>query len=281
MRANIKKWQDVLMLPHTLFGLPWVIIGALLPFVLRIPATVQGVQWFSIALAFFSARFAGMALNRYIDSTIDQKNPRTRQRALPRGDVTHAEVFAVILVSLALFFFACWHINTYTLYLAPLVCTLLILYSYTKRITSLCHFVLGLIHFFGLVVAFAAVAGVMTMAPIIIATALLAIIASGDIFYALQDVDFDRSYGLYSIPVKLGVAKATLLARQLQVAAILLLLYFGVHTGLSMIYFSGCMIAASMYAVSYFQNRLVFFMNSYVGIVMMLALIGEYVWQRL
>jgi len=280
MDTFIRRWHDTFLLEYALFGLPWIISGALLPYILGIAVDYSHLHWISIILAFLTARSAGMALNRLIDCEIDRKNPRTKMRAFARGDLKKIDLMAVIGASFILFFFCCYFINAYIFFLSPFVALLLVSYSYTKRITSMCHFVLGGIHFLGPIMSFAAVSGAISSVSILLGLALFMIISSGDIFYALQDIDYDREHGLYSIPAKLGYARAISLAHALQVVAVLILCVLGIISSMSFPYFIGCAVVAFMYIIAYLKGWHSFVMNSYVGIVMMLAFWGEYVWRR-
>ena len=276
----MRVWNDIFLFRFSLFGLPWIVIGAILPFIMGISEEIPASRWVYIFLAFFCARSAGMGLNRLIDCDIDYQNPRTKERALARGDIAKAQVWYIVAASYVLFFFCCYNINACTLYLSPLVAVLLLLYSYTKRVTSLCHFVLASIHCLGPITSFAAVTGTVTMAPVLIGLALFAIISSGDIFYALQDIDFDRAYGLYSIPARIGVLRSVRLAHVLQCISVAILVAFGLYIPLGIPYFAGCAVVFLMYVIAIINKKSVFFMNSYIGLVMMLAFIGEYIWQR-
>lgn len=149
-----------------------------------------------------------MGFNRLVDRRIDAANPRTATRALPAGLVSPAAVTLFVLASSALLVLAAWQLNPLTLALSPLALFILFLYSYTKRFTWASHLVLGLSLAGAPLGAWIAVRGDVAPAPFVLAGAVLLWVAGFDVLYALQDVDFDRRSGLFSIPARFGVVPA-------------------------------------------------------------------------
>jgi 4-hydroxybenzoate polyprenyltransferase len=154
------------------------------------------------------ARSAAMGFNRLVDRRIDAANPRTASRALPAGLVSPAAVTLFILASSALLVVAAWQLNPLALKLSPVALAILFLYSYTKRFTWASHLVLGLSLAGAPLGAWIAVRGDVTWTPVILAVSVLLWVAGFDVLYALQDVDFDRRSGLFSIPARFGVVPA-------------------------------------------------------------------------
>jgi 4-hydroxybenzoate polyprenyltransferase len=149
-----------------------------------------------------------MAFNRYLDRAFDAKNPRTAIREIPAGIISSNSALLFTILCCALFVISCYFINTTVLWLAPIAIFVILFYSYTKRFTALCHLVLGLGLSLAPLGAFLAVAPVFDIVPVLFSLAVIFWVSGFDIIYALQDIDFDRSEKLHSIPAALGKSKA-------------------------------------------------------------------------
>ncbi|HYG63777.1 MAG TPA: UbiA-like polyprenyltransferase [Thermoanaerobaculia bacterium] len=195
---------EMIKFEHTLFALPFAFLGMIL-------AAEGGPSWRTvlwIVVAMVGARSAAMGWNRLVDRRIDAANPRTATRALPAGLVSPAAVTLFIVASSALLVVAAWQLNPLALALSPVALAILFLYSYTKRFTWASHLVLGLSLAGAPLGAWIAVRGDVTATPLILAGSVLLWVAGFDVLYALQDVEFDRRTGLYSIPARFGVVGA-------------------------------------------------------------------------
>ncbi len=204
---------EMIKIEHTLFALPFAFLGMLL-------AAGGWPSWRTvcwIVVAMVGARSAAMAFNRLVDRRIDAANPRTAGRALPAGLVTPAAVAAFILASAALLALAAWELNPLAFALTPVALAILFLYSYTKRFTWAAHLVLGLSLAGAPLGAWIAVRGDVQATPLLLAGVVLTWTAGFDILYALQDVDFDRRTGLFSIPARFGVVGALWISGALHV----------------------------------------------------------------
>jgi 4-hydroxybenzoate polyprenyltransferase len=226
MRATVLL--EMIKFSHTVFALPFALVGALLA--ANYPTPGEGWSVFPapatlgwILVAMVGARTAAMGLNRLIDHRIDAANPRTRGRALPAGLVSRAQVLTLIGLALALLFLAAWRLGPLCLALAPLAVALFVLYAYAKRFSSLSHVVLGVCLAFAPLGAWIAVRGTADWAVVPLCLAVVCWLAGFDTLYALQDLEFDRAYGLRSIPARLGVARALRVARAFHAAMVLLL----------------------------------------------------------
>lgn len=201
MIRTLKTVLEMIKFEHTLFALPFAFLGMLL--------AAEGwpswrtVLW--IVVAMVGARSAAMGWNRLVDRRIDAANPRTATRALPAGLLTPGAVAVFVAASAALLVFAAWQLNRLAFYLSPLALAILFFYSYTKRFTWLSHVVLGLSLSGAPLGAWIAVRGDVAPAPFVLAGAVLLWVAGFDILYALQDLEFDRGAGLFSIPARFGV----------------------------------------------------------------------------
>ena len=195
---------EMIKFEHTLFALPFAFLGMVL-------AAGGWPSWrtvFWIVMAMVGARSAAMGFNRLVDRRIDAANPRTATRALPAGLVSPTAVTLFVIASAALLVLAAWQLNPLALALSAVALPILFLYSYTKRFTWASHLILGLSLAGAPLGAWIAVRGDVAPAPFVLAAAVLLWVAGFDVLYALQDVDFDRRSGLFSIPARFGVVPA-------------------------------------------------------------------------
>jgi len=281
----MKILQRQLLLKQTLFGLSWVGVGALLPFAEANAPVFSYQPWLYILLAFLCARFAGMNLNRLIDRHFDAQNARTKDRPLPKGEITPISCFIQAVLFLSGFVFVAWLLNPLCFFLSFFVVVLIVLYSYTKRFTFFCHFVLGAIHFFAPVSAWAAVTGTLSVAPILLGVALFLSIAAGDIIYACQDIEFDRKIGLHSIPAAVGCKRACLISRYLHIASVICLWVLSNIFGSPLLYLATSLIAC-LYASSHVKlgrgdfgfDAMFSFINTLSGVILFVFTLGEMLW---
>ncbi|MCK6684390.1 MAG: putative 4-hydroxybenzoate polyprenyltransferase [Thermoanaerobaculia bacterium] len=193
---------------HTLFALPFALLSAVLAARRIPPAGTLG--WILIAMV--GARSAAMAFNRIADRHVDAKNPRTATRELPSGRLSLGAAWAFCLVSIGVFEVAAWRLNPLAFLLSPVALTVVFGYSLTKRFTWAAHFVLGLALAIAPVGAWIAVAGAFAWLPAVLGLGVLFWVAGFDILYSLQDEEFDRREGLFSVPVWLGARRAMLVS---------------------------------------------------------------------
>ncbi|HEY7530039.1 MAG TPA: 4-hydroxybenzoate octaprenyltransferase [Gemmatimonadota bacterium] len=199
-----RLYSRLVYLPHTLFALPFAVVGLTLASVER---TLTPRVVLLVAVAFTAARFAAMAFNRLADRRLDAENPRTRERELPRGLLGTGEVAATVVVASAVFVAAAALLNPLCLALAPLALAWVLLYSYTKRFTSLSHVVLGVGLAIAPVGASIALLGRLDPRFLWLAAAVTLWVAGFDSIYSLQDLAFDRARGLHSLPRRLGPSR--------------------------------------------------------------------------
>lgn len=233
--SNIRTTLEMIKIEHTLFALPFAFLGALLAARGFTPTglpTLWQALW--ITLAMVGARSAAMAFNRIADRHIDAANPRTAARAIPAGQLSVSFVSAFTIASAALFFLASAMLNRLTLLLSPVALASVLLYSYTKRFTSLSHVVLGWCLCIAPTGAWVAVRGAIdSPVPLLLSLVVLLWTAGFDVLYACQDFEFDRASGLRSVPARVGVARALWVSRLLHAGAFAALvgLYFLTHLG--------------------------------------------------
>jgi 4-hydroxybenzoate polyprenyltransferase len=208
---------------HSVFALPFAVSSALYA---NPDVDLKPIGW--IVLAMVSARSAAMAFNRIADASIDAKNPRTADRHLPKRILRPAEAWMFTIVMIGLFFLAAAMLNETCLYCAPGVLVILLGYSYTKRFTWLCHFVLGLSLGLAPVGAWIGIANSIHVIPILMGAAVQFWVAGFDIIYACLDADFDRREGVKSIPARFGIRAGLVVSALSHIvcAALLIALYF-------------------------------------------------------
>lgn len=197
-----------------------------------------------ITLAMVSARTAAMSLNRLIDLELDAQNPRTANRVLPRGIVSLKTVWLIVAASLILFLLASGELNRLCLTLSPLAVFILWGYSYLKRFTWLCHLGLGVVLACAPVGGFIAVTGHFALAPLVLGTAMIFWLAGFDILYGCQDADFDRDFGLHSIPQRFGITRALWVSAFFHVVTFIFLAWTGILSNLGWPYGIGLSVVA-------------------------------------
>lgn len=191
---------------------------ALLGFSIATKSSNGSLSWWSlllVVLCMVFARSAAMAFNRFLDREFDAKNPRTAVREIPAGQISPKSALAFTAINAALFILTTWFINRSCFYLSGVALLVVLGYSYTKRFTPLCHFVLGLGLALAPVGAYLAVANAFHLIPILFGVVVLLWVSGFDIIYALQDEEFDREHQLSSMPAFLGKAKALSLSNVL------------------------------------------------------------------
>jgi len=215
------KWE------HSIFALPFALCGAMLA-AGGFPS-VHKLLW--IVVAMVAARSAAMAFNRWADAAIDAANPRTSTRALPAGHLSPGFVVTFVVASSLVFVLAASQLNRLALMLSPAALAVLLLYSYTKRVTRWSHIVLGFALGIAPSAAWIAVRGSLDPRILLLTAAVTFWVAGFDVLYACQDYEFDQQAGLHSIPQYLGIRGALWVARGFHVAMVgflvTLLIVFG------------------------------------------------------
>ncbi len=238
-----KVYLELVKFSHTIFALPFAFMGALL----AAGGMPTAGQLFWILMAMVGARTGAMSCNRLLDFSIDALNPRTKNRPLPAGKVSVWQVSLLILISYGLFIFAASQLNHICFILSPCVVIILSLYSLAKRFTSYTHYILGFSLGISPIGAWLAVNGSLSWTPVFLGLAVLCWVSGFDLLYALQDIEFDRENGLFSLPLKLGVPATLKLARQLHLAMLgLLFVIFLSSAHLGWLYLLGLFIAAAL-----------------------------------
>lgn len=282
---KIRVYLEMIKFQHSIFALPFAYLGAFLS-QMRVP-DFNTLLWITIAMV--SARSFAMALNRLIDIEIDRRNPRTAVRALPKRLLSIPNVILFSLVSLGIFLLAVYNLAPICRYLWPFVVFPFVIYPYTKRFTWLSHFILGLCLGLAPIGAWIAVTNTYSLEAFLIGAAVLLWVAGFDILYAIQDIDFDRKHGLFSIPAQFGIRKSLTLTKLLHAVSIGILVFSGIRLHLGVFYFTGIGVAAVLLA---YENSLIkpndvsrlnlafFTMNGIISVVMFCFVALEVMFRR-
>ena len=245
---KLKEYGKLVMFSHTIFSLSF----ALVSMVLAANGLPEIATLIWILVCFMGARTGANAINRVIDAEIDARNPRTAGRQLPKGEMKKTEVIIFTAVCFLVMLFGAYKLNWICLLLSPIALFLMIIYSYCKRFTFLCHLVLGVTCACAPVGAWLAITGELSLIPLFMGAANTLWVAGFDIIYGSQDYDFDRKNGLHSIPAKFGVANALKIARAFHIITLVCLLVVGILVPqFGIIYFLGLIIIAGLFVAEY------------------------------
>jgi len=236
-------FSGLVMLPHTLFALPFALTAIVLA---SYSAPVTWLKVLLIVTAFTGARSAAMAFNRLIDQHVDSRNPRTRGRHLPSGRLSRWQVWAFTIAAVAVFEVSAALLGPLCLWLSPLALAVVFTYSWTKYFTAASHLVLGLALSIAPVGAYIAVTGSISTGVLILAAAVVFWVAGFDIIYSLQDEAFDRENGLFSIPACLGAGRALWLSRGLHLLSFLGFSAVGAFFPVGVLYWAGVALIGAM-----------------------------------
>jgi 4-hydroxybenzoate polyprenyltransferase len=249
------RYVNFVKLPHTLFALPFALLGVLAAS--RVTAvTLRTVVL--VVLAFSAARWAAMGFNRIADRHLDARNPRTLGRELPQGKLSLGQAWASVIIAAALFLIAAGLLNPLCLWLSPLALSWILLYSLAKRFTWWPHLWLGVSLAIAPVGGYLAVTGQWSEPAWLLLAITVGVatwVAGFDIFYALPDLGFDRAEGLRSAVVRLGQARAMVLAKLLHGITIPALALFGYGAGFGLWYYAGLVVATAILAYEHHLVR--------------------------
>lgn len=249
----MKKYFSLVMFSHTIFALPFAILGFMI-------AYRQHQQTFDLALfvkmllCMVFARTAAMAFNRFTDAEFDAKNERTVTREIPSGKVSKMATLLLVAISALLFIATTYSINTLCFYLSPIALLVVLGYSYTKRFTPLAHLFLGCGLALAPIGAYLSLAAEFALMPVLLSFVVLFWVSGFDIIYALQDEAFDREHHLQSIPVWLGARRALTLSKVFHIISAILLVFIGLYGNFSVLFFCGVVLFISLL---YYQHSII------------------------
>lgn len=271
--SKIKNYLSLVKFSHTIFAMPFALIGFSLGIISNnfikswysskgfhtfigysknyfdgYPKNIQEIflRFFLVLICMVSARSAAMAFNRYLDRSFDGKNPRTAIREIPAGIISANSALRFVILSCVIFVVATFFINTICFALSPVALFVILFYSYTKRFTALCHLVLGLGLSLAPIGAYLAVTGRFDLLPILFSLSVIFWVSGFDIIFALQDVEFDQSQQLYSIPAVLGKGKGLRVSEILHVVSAACVIAAGFYGQFHWLYWLGVAVFVAM-----------------------------------
>jgi 4-hydroxybenzoate polyprenyltransferase len=250
--GKIKQYLELIKFSHTIFALPFAVIGFLLA--VKQAHTFSAGVFLCMVLCMVFARSAAMAFNRFIDRKFDALNPRTKNREIPAGVISSAAALTFTIISAIAFVTTTWFINPICFYLSPVALLVVLGYSYTKRFTALCHIVLGIGLSLAPIGAYLAVTGKFNLLPLLFSFTVLTWVSGFDIIYALPDAEFDKTQKLHSIPAQLGLKGALKLSEVLHFITMTLLIAAGLFGHFGILYWIGTGVFVFLLV---YQHRLV------------------------
>ena len=241
MFNKINQYLSLVKFAHTLFALPFAFIGFFLA-VRTENIHINYLLSILILLCMIFARNTAMAFNRFIDRNIDKKNERTAKREIPAKTILPVNALIFVILNATLFIITTFFINQLCFFLSPIALLVIMGYSYTKRFTFLCHLILGIGLSLAPIGAFIAVTGFFKLLPLLFSSMVLFWVSGFDIIYALQDVEFDKSQHLKSIPVKIGIANSLKVSLILHIITAIFVVFAGFYGHFGIYYWIGATI---------------------------------------
>jgi 4-hydroxybenzoate polyprenyltransferase len=252
----IKKYASLVKFSHTIFAMPFALIGFALA-VLWDHKPFDSLKLLFVILCMITARNAAMAFNRYLDAHYDALNARTANREIPAGIITNKNALLFVIINCIIFCASSYMLAPICFYLSPIALFVILFYSYTKRFTAFCHLVLGIGLSLAPIGAYLAVAQEFAAIPVLLGFVVFTWVSGFDIIYALQDQEFDKAQNLNSIPAWLGTERALVFSNTLHLVSSLMILFIGIKyfwTNHDTYFWIG---AALFWAVLIYQHLLV------------------------
>ncbi len=250
---NLVNYSRLIKFEHTLFAMPFALIGFFMA-IRENPSLLSLKLLLLVILCMVFARNAAMGFNRFLDREFDKLNPRTALREIPAGILNPKSVLTFVVLNTLFFMLATWFINPLCFYLSPVALFVILFYSYTKRFTALCHFVLSLGLAIAPVGAYLAVTGKFDLLPVFIGLIVFFWASGFDIIYALQDEGFDKENQLKSIPSYFGKKKALTISRFIHLIAAVFVVIVAAYSNSGWIHWLGSVIFISLL---FYQHTLV------------------------
>lgn len=278
-REKLNHFSELVMFKHSVFSLPFIFIAML----------VAAHGWFGWKLFFLgvlaavTARNFAMGVNRYLDRDIDILNPRTKGRPSVDGRVSNEQMVAFIVINALLFIVVAYFVNTLAFQLSLPILLVLGAYTFFKRFSSMAHLILGVSLGLAPIAGVVAVDGEITLWSVYLAIGVMFWVAGFDLLYSLQDIEFDKTHGLHSIPSKFGANKTMWIARAFHFLAIVFWIAFVVSAGLGFwaqlaILLSAVMLGYEHYIVNKDFTKIdkaFFTVNGYLGFMFLILIIME------
>jgi len=284
MMARLRTYASFVRFSHSVFALPFALVGALL--------ATRVVEWdwwrlVWIVACMVTARSAAMGFNRLVDAEFDARNPRTAMREIPQGRMSRREAIVFVVVSSVAFVASTWPLGMLCVALAPVALVIVFWYSLAKRFTYYTQLFLGLAMAVAPVGGWLAAGGRAGWEPWLLGLAIATWVGGFDVLYACQDVEVDRREGLRSIPVRFGVPRALMISRSMHGVAVVSLAALGAVAALGTIYAAG--VAGVAVLLVYEQSlvraddlsqvKFAFDLNGWVGIVFLATTAADVLWK--
>jgi 4-hydroxybenzoate polyprenyltransferase len=277
------KMAKLVKFEHTIFSMPFI-------FVAMIVAADGWFGWrlfFLVVLEAVFARNFAMGVNRYLDRDIDIKNERTKDRPSVNGEVNESEMKLFILVNMIAFIVTSYFINSLVFYSSPFILAVLGGYSYFKRFSEYAHIILGIS------LSLAPIGGAMSVTnsvpewSIFLAFGVMFWVAGFDILYSLQDMEFDKKEGLFSIPAKYGLEASLALSALFHILTITFWFLFIVYSHLGFFAYIALIISAGFLYKEQIMVRnnledipkAFFDLNGYLGIIFFVCIVLDKVFR--
>jgi len=281
---KVRILLEMIKFEHTIFALPFAYLGAFLA------AGGPPDPWTSlwILVAMVGARTAAMGFNRIVDIPFDSKNPRTKERALPKGTIKARDAWIMVIVASGIYVLSAYELNRLAFLLSPVFLAIVLSYSYTKRFTSMCHIFLGLALSLSPTAGWIAVKGSIEFLPLILSTGVLFWVAGFDVLYGCLDYDFDRKQGLHSIPARWGIKKAFWISGLFHLMAFIAFISVGFQAHLNWIYYSGLLATFALLVMQRLvvnpedlsrMNMAFFTFNGAISIILFTATAISLIWK--
>jgi len=241
MFNKVQRYLSLVKFAHTIFSLPFAMIG----FFIGVSDYHQNLSlklFLLVILSVVFARNAAMGFNRYADRTFDKRNDRTKMRDIPSGIVKPQSALLFVIINSILFITTTFFINPLCFYLSPVALFIILSYSFTKRFTILCHLLLGVGLSLAPIGAYLAVAGTFSVLPVLFSMAVLFWVGGFDIIYALQDIEFDKTQNLKSIPAFIGKKSALAISVIFHSISAIFILVAGLYQNFGYLYLIGAIL---------------------------------------
>lgn len=256
MINNLINFGKMVKFSHTLFALPFALLSVVLNLKTNlIPIDNFLYKFLLILICMVSARNAAMGFNRLVDADIDAKNPRTKNREIPAGILKKKDVQIFTAFFVVIFIISTYFLNSFSFIASVPTLAIIMGYSYTKRITWLCHYILGLGIGLAPLAAWVALSNEIAVLPLLFSIGLMFHISGFDILYSLQDYKFDEGMGLYSIPSRFGVKPSLIISRANHIIAFSVLVYAGIYGEMNLGYFIFVILAGILFFIEHFMVK--------------------------
>lgn len=265
---------------HSIFALPFALASAF--YASQGVPPLNKLLWIIIAMV--SARSSAMAFNRIVDLNFDRQNPRTMSREIPAGKISIRFAWFFTILCAVIFVLSCYMLNNTCLQLSPVALFIILGYSFTKRFTALCHFVLGLSLALGTVGAWLAINERLEVFPILMGTSVIFWVAGFDIIYALMDMEFERSHSIYSLPARVGARNALIASFGCHIIVGLALIGLGFLYKFGIFYNVGIVLVVALLLYQHIivtpkdfarANEAFFHVNAIISVIFMCAVFLE------